>query len=153
MLNKSFANSKGPIIENNLTGTLFSFLKGIAAAYLITIPAFIIFSVILTNTAFPEKFIQPAVVVITIVSVLFAGSLASRGRASKGWLNGALVGLVYIAILFFLSSLVYSNFTIDKYVVTLALIAFLTGAIGGIMGINMKARHGGKHKYKRSSNV
>jgi len=74
------------------------------------------------------------------------GIYAFRGIRNRGWLNGSIVGLVYMIILYLFSSLMYKNFTIDKYVITMTVIGVLTGAIGGIVGINVKKTT----KYKHS---
>lgn len=122
-----------------------SVFKGILAAYIITIPSFLIFALILANTDFPQKLISPAVVVTTIISVLTAGSMSTKGIKNRGWLNGSLVGLIYMVILYIISSMIFKSFSIDKYVVTMTIIGVLTGAIGGIVGINIKKTT--KHKY------
>ncbi len=124
---------------------LFSLLKGLLASYIITIPAFMLFALILTNVDFPQKLVTPMVVIITVISVLTAGSVATRGVRSKGWLNGSMVGLVYMIILYLLSSIIFKNFTIDRNVVTMTVIGILTGAIGGIMSVN--SRKSTKYKY------
>lgn len=125
-------------------------VRGIIISYIITIPTFIIFAFILTYTDFPEKLISPVVVITTIISILTAGSSATRNIKSKGWLNGGIVGLIYIAVLYCISSILFKNFAIDKYVITMAFIAVLTGAIGGILGINMKKGSPSKVKHKRA---
>ena len=123
-------------------------LKGILAAYIVTVPAFMLFALILSNTEFPQRLITPAVVVTTVISVLTAGSVSTKGVKSRGWLNGGMVGFIYMAVLYILSSLIYDNFAIDKYVITMTVIGILTGAIGGILGININS--GGKGgKYRR----
>ena len=113
-------------------------IKGIAVSYIITIPVFMIFALILTNTDFPEKFTSPVVIITTIISVLTAGSTATKGLKNKGWLNGSIVGFIYMFILYILSSIIFKTFTVDKYVITMTIIGVLTGAIGGIIGINFK---------------
>ena len=113
-----------------------SLLRGLLASIIVTVLAFILLSLILANTDFPQKLITPAVVLTTIVSVLTAGSVSTRGIHNKGWLNGSVVGLIYMILLYLMSSLVYNDFTIDKYVITMTAIGVLAGAIGGIIGIN-----------------
>lgn len=125
--------------------SLISVLKGILAAYVITIPAFMLFALILTNTDFPQKLISPAVVVTTVISVLTAGSVSTKGLKSRGWLNGSIVGIIYMFVLYMVSSLIFKDFTIDKYVITMTVIGILTGAIGGIVGINIKKETKYKH--------
>ena len=119
-------------------------LKGIGIAYLVTIPLFLIFALILCSTSFPEKFITPAVVITTIISLLVAGSVATRNLKSRGWLNGAIVGFLYMFILYIIGSIVCKNFSLTGYVWTMLLIGVLTGAIGGILGINLHS-----NKYKK----
>ena len=125
--------------------SLMSIMKGILVSYIITIPAFILFAFILANTDFPEKYMSAIVVITTITSVLIAGSTATRGLKNKGWLNGSIVGLVYMLILYLLSSIIFKTFSIDKYIITMTIIGVLTGSIGGIIGINLKRNIHVKH--------
>jgi putative membrane protein (TIGR04086 family) len=142
MLKTSNQMSK-PAVNESMS--LVAVLKGILAAYIITIPAFMLFALILANTDYSQKLITPAVVITTIISVLTAGSISTRGLKNKGWLNGSIVGFLYMLILYLSSSLIYRNFVIDKYVVTMVVIGILTGAIGGIIGINIKKSTKYKH--------
>jgi len=123
--------------------------KAILISYIITIPAFIIFALILANTDFPHKYISPVVVITTIMSILIAGSMVSRNAKSRGWLHGGLVGFIYMFVLYILSSIIFRDFSIDRNVLTMTAIGVLTGCIGGIMGINVKKGSRSKVKYKR----
>lgn len=134
-MNQTGQNAKTVLSEHI---TISSILKGILVSYLVTIPTFIIFALILTYTDFPEKLISPAVVITTMISVLIAGSFTTRGVKSKGWLNGGAVGLIYMLVLYLVSSLVFNDFTINNYVISMCLIGVFTGSIGGIIGINIK---------------
>lgn len=125
-----------------------SLFNGLLASIIVTVLAFILLALIMANTDFPQRLITPAVVLTTIVSVLTAGSVSTRGIHSKGWLNGGIVGLIYMVILYLVSSLVYNDFTIDKYVITMTAIGVLAGAIGGIVGINTgKKTKSSKYKH------
>jgi putative membrane protein (TIGR04086 family) len=122
--------------EGNSGLKLVSLLKGLLASYIITIPAFMVFALIMTNLDFPQKLLTPAVVVITVISVLTAGAVSTRGVRSRGWLNGSIVGFIYMLVLYLFSSILCKNFTVDRYVITMTIIGVLAGAIGGIMSIN-----------------
>jgi putative membrane protein (TIGR04086 family) len=115
--------------------TLF---KGIGVSYLVTVPLFAVFSFILSRMEFPERYIDPAVLITTMVSILAAGIISSVNLRSRGWMNGAVVGLIYMLILYALSSIVYGSFPVNRHVVIMFVIGAITGAIGGIIGINMK---------------
>jgi putative membrane protein (TIGR04086 family) len=127
---------------------LMSILRGIIVSYIITIPTFIIFSFILTYTNFPEKYILPVVVITTVISILMAGSTVTRSVKDKGWLNGGIVGFIYVFVLYIVSSLIYGNFAINRYVITMVIIGILVGAIGGIVGINIGLSSHYKHRRK-----
>jgi putative membrane protein (TIGR04086 family) len=120
-------------------------LKGLLASYIITIPAFMLFALILANVDFPQRLVTPVVVVITVVSVLTAGAVSTKDVRSRGWLNGGIVGLIYMIILYLISSIVYSNFAVDRNVLTMTVIGVLSGAIGGIMSINTRKSPGYKY--------
>lgn len=126
---------------------LFTIAKGIFAAYIITIPMFLIFAYILTYTNYPQRLISPVVIIVTAISILIAGSSVTKSIKSKGWLNGAIVGFVYMFVLYLVSSIVFGSFAIDSHVVTVSGIGIITGVIGGIIGVNF--RKTAKHKYKR----
>ena len=112
--------------------------KGLLFSYVLTIPLFIILAFVLTYTSFPEKMIIPSVVLVTVISVITAASIVTRNAKSRGWLSGSFVGLLYIFVLYLASSILLANFKIDRYVITMFIIGILSGAIGGITGINTK---------------
>jgi len=141
--------NQGIVNSLNERANLLGIFKGVIISYLITIPMFIIFALILSYTNFPERLIQPAVVITTVISILVAGSSVTRNVRSKGWLNGAIVGFIYMLVLYALSSIVFDNYSIDRYVITMTIIGVLTGAIGGILGINRRSSSYSRTKYRR----
>ena len=118
--------------------SLSALLKGILAAYIITIPVFLLFALILSLTSYPDRMIMPVVIVTTVVSVLAAGWFSTAMTKSRGWLNGGIAGLVYMLILYIAGSIAFKNFHLDSYVFTISIIGVLTGMIGGIFGVNVR---------------
>ncbi len=137
---KSLANS---LIEKMNSHRV---IKGILVSYIITIPIFLILAYALTFSDFPEKYISTCVLITTIVSILVAGTASTRNVKSRGWLNGASVGLIYVLVLYIFSSLIFRDFSITTRVITMSLIGILTGAVGGIIGINMQSASKAKRK-------
>ncbi|NLL06202.1 MAG: TIGR04086 family membrane protein [Clostridiaceae bacterium] len=135
MINKTGQTAKNIINEHS---NIVSMVKGIAIAYLITIPLFVIFAFFLTYMDFPEKFLPSAVIITTLISIIVAGWSSTRKIRNKGWLNGGIVGLMYIGILFLASSLAYRNYSINSHVVVMLVIGAITGSVGGILGINLR---------------
>ncbi len=147
MLGQSTAATKPAVSEGS---NLFSITKGIIVSYIITIPAFIVFALVLSYTDFPEKYLPAVVLITTIMSIFVAGSTTTKHIKSRGWLNGGAVGLVYILVLYVLSSIVYKDFTINRQIISMALIGLLTGSIGGIVGINMRSSSQARQKRVRA---
>jgi len=143
-MNKSLKNSA----TSEMTGfspEFFRIIKAVIFSYAITIPAFLIIAFIAAYTVFPEKIISPAVSIISIISVIIAGIFSAKGRTSKGWLYGAAAGLIYIAVLYLISGIVYRDFSINNYVLSMAAMIILGGTAGGIVGINSKSAKRKKH--------
>ena len=135
MINKTGQTAKNIINEH---ANIVSMVKGIAIAYLVTIPLFVIFAFFLSHMDFPEKFLPSAVIITTLVSIIVAGWSSTSRIKSKGWLNGGIIGFMYMGILFLASSLAYRDYTINRHVIIMLIIGVITGSIGGILGINLR---------------
>ena len=113
-------------------------LKGLILSFLITLPCFLGFALFLTYTDFPEKYTFIAVLITTVISVLTASAYSTRNVKSKGWMNGCIVGVLYVAILYMASSIVFMNFAVDVQVLLTVVIGAIVGCLGGIFGINLR---------------
>ncbi len=111
-------------------------LKGLIVSYIITIPAFLIFALILSKIDSCADLVSPVVLIVTIISVLVAGIVSAKALKTRGWLNGSLAGLCYMIVLYIIGSIIYMNFSITKYVMSMFMIGILSGAVGGILGVN-----------------
>lgn len=135
MINKTSQTAKNIMSEH---ANIVSMIKGIGIAYFITIPLFMVFAFFLTYMDFPEKFLSTAVIITTLISLIVAGWSSTCKVRSRGWLNGGIIGLVYMAILFVASSVAYRDCAINSHVIIMFVIGMITGSIGGILGINLR---------------
>lgn len=55
-------------------------------------------------------------------------------------LNGALTGFTYMLILYLASSIIFNDFTLTQRSIIMIITGILAGSIGGIIGINRKAK-------------
>lgn len=145
MVKKATHAVKSRVIENF---GFFPLLKGIVYAYLTAIPFFIFFAWILTYTDFPEKYIVIAVMVTTIGSILLASCMLAKSIKKKAWFNGSLIGFFYMLLLYLVSSIVFKDFSLNRYVLLMVLIGVLAGAIGGILGAGFEKK-AKPRKWKR----
>ncbi len=117
---------------------LLRVIKGLLLSFLITLPCFLAFALFLTYTDFPEKYTFIAVLITTVISVLTASAYSTRNVRSKGWINGCAVGVLYVAVLYLASSIIFMNFAVDVQVLLTVVIGAIVGCLGGIFGINLR---------------
>lgn len=126
------------VSENSFS--IIGILKSVGIAYVVTLFIFLLLAIALTYTEFPETMIPSVVIIGTIISIMFAGTSVARKARTKGWLNGAIAGLVYILVIYLISSFTVVNFVVDMNAITMFILGILAGAVGGIVGINLKRR-------------
>lgn len=115
---------------------IFNIIKGILISFLFTIIALTIFAVLLVYTNLSEDVIQPVIITLTGISILIGSSIMTRKIRKNGLLNGAIIGISYILIIYVLSSILSSNFAITLS----SSIMILVGLICGILGRNNRSK-------------
>lgn len=112
--------------------------SGILISILLTLVLLFIFSIILAYTNISETTIVPVIIGITGISILSGSSIATSKIKRKGIVNGMVVGGIYIFILYFISSILGTGFSLNVYSLIMMIIGILAGAIGGIVGVNLR---------------
>lgn len=122
--------------DNN--NVFLKILKGVGISVLFTLICLTFFSALLTYTNLSESLIQPVVISVTGISILVGSFFATRKMNKNGIIKGVSVGLIYILLIYVISSVVNGgNFAVTIGSVIMILIGILCGAIGGIIGINI----------------
>lgn len=122
--------------DNN--NVFLKILKGVGISVLFTLICLTFFSALLTYTNLSESLIQPVVISVTGISILAGSFYATRKMNKNGIIKGISVGLIYILLIYVISSVVNGgNFAITIGSVIMILVGILCGAIGGIIGINI----------------
>ena len=132
--------TKKTSLDNNIKekSKFINLLKGSITAIVITLISLVIFSTVLANTNINENTIIPVIIAVTAISILIGSIISVSKISKKGLLNGALVGLIYITIIYLLSSLVNGNFSFDLNSLIIIISAIIAGMFGGIIGVNLK---------------
>ena len=86
------------VLETN-NNHLFSIIKGTLIAFLVTVIALIVFSVLLVYTDLSEETIRPVIITLTGISILIGSSVGTRKLKKNGLINGAIIGFLYILII------------------------------------------------------
>lgn len=112
--------------------------KSVLMAYIISIIMLIVYGIILSITSLSETSLPTAVMIITVASIALAGIYSAIKVESMGWLNGAIVGLSYMVILFLLGIIFKTGAALDSFLLFRLFLGFVVGALAGIIGINLK---------------
>ena len=113
-------------------------IKGSAFSIIITLIGLLIYSIILSYTSVSESTIPTIVIIITAISVLIGSTISTSNIKKNGIINGMFVGVIYISIIYLLSSIVTGNFLLNITSIIMIITSVLTGALGGIIGVNKK---------------
>ena len=113
-------------------------LKGIVFSFFITVILIITFALILTYTSLADGVIPVVNSIIMILSIALGSIYISVKLNKLGWLNGALTGLLYIFLLIVIGKMFMDNFKVDVFILFRVIIALITGAVGGMIGINLR---------------
>lgn len=113
-------------------------IKGSIISIIVTIVSLVIFAILLTYTGIAESTIPTVTIIITALSILIGSSLSMSKLKKNGIINGSLVGLIYIMVIYILSSIIEGNFALNIYSIIMILGSVLAGALGGIIGVNKR---------------
>ena len=124
-------------------------LKSVAVAFAITVVLLLVLSALLTYTSMPDSLITVSVIFIAALSNIIAGGAASKSQQSPGWINGAVTGLIYMILLYMIGAATHGEQTYSPNLVMMFIVGLLSGAFGGIIGINIgnSRRIGAKNTY------
>jgi len=113
-------------------------LKGAGISILVTLVLMVVLTMIMTYTNISEGIIPVVNSLIMVLAIASGAIYISLKVDSKGWLNGGIVGVLYLIVIIILSNIFSKDFSIDKYLLLKLVVSIVTGAIGGMIGINIK---------------
>lgn len=124
-------------VSNGEHSALKNIIKGIIISLISTLVLILLYALLLTYTNISEDTIFPVVVVITGISILLGSSLSNIRIKKNGLLNGGIIGIAYILLLYLISSAFIGNFSVNINSIILIIASILTGMLGGIIGVNI----------------
>ena len=129
------------MINNNIkiedtNSSAIRILKGLIISFIITLLSILIFSIILTYSDISEKIIPIVIIILTFISILIGTIIGVRKISKNGMLNGAIIGGMYVLLLYLISSLLNTGFAFNTYTILMVIAGIVSGIIGGIIGVN-----------------
>ena len=125
-------------VNENNSNSIFDILKGTAISIVATLILLIIFSAILTYTSVNESTMPAVIIIVSALSILLSSQLTTAKIKKNGIVNGILVGGLYFAFLYIISSIISKNFSMNNYSIIMMATSIVLGGFGGIIGVNKK---------------
>ncbi len=118
---------------------------GVLTGYGVTLLLLLILAAVMTFTKAGEGLLEPFVTVANLLGIFVAGLWSVRRVTSGGWFIGGITGVICPLILRLIGTIIYEGGYFTPQLLPAVLLGFLSGALGGIVGINMgyKARKKG----------
>ncbi|MCW3490792.1 TIGR04086 family membrane protein [Dethiobacter alkaliphilus] len=110
--------------------------KGVLYAYFLSLVVFLLFSVLIQYTTLTEAVLPYTAYATSLISIFIGATYVSKRLDTKGWLNGGVTGLIYLAGLVIFGLILLPDFGLHAGYITKTVLAFLAGAAGGVFGIN-----------------
>lgn len=112
-------------------------LKGMCLSMVITLIMILILSMILSFSHIKENVIMPTVIFISSFSILIGAFLVSKKIDEKGIIYGSALGLIYMLVLYLISSILNFDFSLNGSAIVMIIFGVIGGAIGGVLGVNL----------------
>jgi len=114
----------------------FSIVKGVLLALGVSALLAVIFAVVLRSVSLGEEVIYPVNQGIKGVAVLLGSAVFVRGE--EGWLKGGVIGVLFTALSYLAFSSLGGDFSLSWLIVAELALGVFTGALGGIIAVNLK---------------
>jgi len=113
-------------------------LKALCVGLIVSVILIAILSALLVFTPLPESTTSAAIIIVIIISNLIAGLSLSKKMRANGLMAGIFVGIFYAVALYLIGAIFYNKVDINWGTVIMLLISIVSGAVGGIVGVNTK---------------
>lgn len=128
----------GDLKEQEGINQFLLMLKGVCLSIGMTLIMILILSIVLSFSEIKENVIMPTVIFMSSFSILVGGFLVAKKMNEKGIVYGSLLGLIYMVILYLISSILNFDFSLNVNAVIMIVLGIVGGAIGGVLGVNLK---------------
>ncbi len=133
-MNHRPANNK---VFNPLRGSAWLIsLKGILLALVFSLVMLLVIALVLYLTALPEKVASYLVYGVSIAAILWGSAYATRRIGTRGWLNGGIIGVIYVLLMIGGGLIIVDDMAIGWSLAVKIFLGFVFGAIGGMWGVN-----------------
>lgn len=134
------------IETGGFSSAVLGFLKGAFVAVIYTLLVFLAAAFVLSYTPLPENAIPYIAYIVQSTGAAISGFLPAKKAGTRGIITGATSGGLYILIIWLIASLFADGITFGSHIITMLIISVISGATGGIFGVNLKNSNNNKKK-------
>lgn len=110
-----------------------SIFKGVLCAVVSTLLFVLGFALIVQLAGIDNRVISPVMQIVKVICIFVAVLIALKPARSKGWLYGALVGLLYMVLTFLIFSMIDGRFNLGINALSDLLFQTLAGLVSGVI--------------------
>jgi len=111
-------------------------IKGVIIVFVVTLLTIFAFSIILAYTNISDNVIPTVIVILTFISILIGTIVSMKNTSKNGMINGAIIGGMYVILLYIISSFLNTGFVLNVYTISMIFAGIISGIIGGIIAVN-----------------
>lgn len=126
--------------ENSSYKNIINILKGLGVAFISTFVFLLILAIVLTYSNVSENIINPTIIIITALSILIGSSIGNIKIKKNGFMNGGMIGGIYIILLYLFSSIFRMEFSLTMQSIIMVMTGVVFGILGGIIGVNISSK-------------
>ena len=117
--------------------TLKEYTKFIIVSILIGTRVTCLIGILLAYTNINDNMLGTLIFVGTAISIFIGSTMLNRKFKKRGYLYGLIFGLIFFMLIYIFSCLLSTAFIFNTTVLIYILMALGSGAIGGIIGVNI----------------
>lgn len=122
--------------NSGLRGGAVEIAKSVCISVIVTLAAVLLFAFLIKIFSIGSSVITPVNQIIKALAI-FAGCLFSL-RESKGWLKGAISGILVILLTYFIFAIIAREISFGVSNVVEFLFGGIAGAISGVIAVNLR---------------
>ena len=120
---------------------VISSLKGSLIATCVSLVGILFFAFIVKLFGITDGFLKPVNQIIKAISIMIGTFITLKKDNEKGMFKGLIIGIIYTLLAFLVFSILNGSFNFDKSLLTDVIFAGVTGAICGVITINIKKKN------------
>jgi putative membrane protein (TIGR04086 family) len=125
--------------QTDIKQFLMTAMSGILGAFIISVLFLAAFSILMTAKDMPSTAVMPFACISISAGAMGGGVVSSRLYRSRGLMIGAVTGLLFYIILYIVG-IIMRQADLNAMFLLKIFLSIIFGAIGGIIGINMKTK-------------